>query len=362
MSRATGPEAVRAGKEVLLIHRLQHHDDCSLRQLIFEGRDAERPTRAIRLLNICPTHWRRLVATRLDAIQEVQEIGFQVCRIVVRHHTVDARSTILAGEPVGFFHPFQIDDVVQRGQRHFSFRSCQFSYPLSLRGQVCETQGPLPCFSSTVLFSWHPSFLDRVPVSPGSPMSAVILRCYDFPARIPGHLFVSLPGPTLPSSVRVSQLALALPEGRRVPSGPGSLFNRRPELPVCSHVDVSGISQVPRRSILCLCPVLRPRPNRRPLAYLTVSSMLPPLFQQRRLQRLMNFGALLRGFSTCCLRFKSDVATTHAKLASGWLARLYREGVEPSGSLQKVSDHTLVPLFWIYPGATEFSCRPPLVP
>jgi hypothetical protein len=92
---------------------------------------------------------------------------------------------------------------------------------------------------------------------------------------------------------------------------------------------------------------------------LTVSSMLPPLFQRRRLQRLMNFGALLRGFSTCCLRFKSDVATTHAKLASGWLARLYREGVEPSGSLQKVSDHTLVPLFWIYPGAMEVSWRAP---
>ena len=139
------------------------------------------------------------------------------------------------------------------------------------------------------------------------------------------------------------------------PSGPGSLLDRRPEMPVCTHMDVYGISQVPRRSILCLCPVLRPRPNRRPLAYLTVSSMLPPLFQQRRLQRLMNFGALLRGFSTCCLRFKSDVATTHAKLASGWLARLYREGVEPSGSLQKVSDHTLVPLFWIYPGAMEVS-------
>ena len=53
----------------------------------------------------------------------------------------------------------------------------------------------------------------------------------------------------------------------------------------------------------------------------------------------MNFGALSRGFGTCCLRFTSGVATTHAKLASGWLARLYREGVEPSGSLQKVSDH-----------------------
>jgi hypothetical protein len=54
----------------------------------------------------------------------------------------------------------------------------------------------------------------------------------------------------------------------------------------------------------------------------------------------MNFGAQSRGFSTRCLRFKSDVATTRAKLASGWLARLYREGVEPSGSQQKVSDHS----------------------
>jgi hypothetical protein len=37
---------------------------------------------------------------------------------------------------------------------------------------------------------------------------------------------------------------------------------------------------------------------------------------------------------------KSIVATTHARLASGWLARLYREGVDPSGSHQKVSDHS----------------------
>src|SRR6202140_2794011 len=57
------------------------------------------------------------------------------------------------------------------------------------------------------------------------------------------------------------------------------------QLPACSHVDVSGISQVPRRSILCLCLGPRPRPNRRSLTYLSVSSMLPPLRRQRRLQR-----------------------------------------------------------------------------
>ena len=110
-----------------------------------------------------------------------------------------------------------------------------------------------------------PLFPRSGPGESGSPTSQVILRCYDFPSRIHGRLFVSLPGSTLPSSVRVSQLAL--PEGRRVLSGPGSLFNRRPKLPAYFHVDVSGISQVPRRSILCLCLVPRPRPNRRSLAF-----------------------------------------------------------------------------------------------
>src|SRR5262249_17301833 len=71
----------------------------------------------------------------------------------------------------------------------------------------------------------------------------------------------------------------------------------------------------------------------------------------------MNFGALSRGFGTCCLRFKNGVTTIPAKLPSGWLARLYREGVEPSGSLQKVSDHIPILLFWICPGAREVSFR-----
>src|SRR6516162_9768981 len=97
MSRTTGPESERAGKEVLLIHRLQHHDDCPLRHLVFEGRNTERPTRAIRFWDICPADRRRSVATGFYAIQEVQEIGLQVLRIFVRRHTVDARSTILAG-------------------------------------------------------------------------------------------------------------------------------------------------------------------------------------------------------------------------------------------------------------------------
>src|SRR5262245_32795854 len=198
-----------------------------------------------------------------------------------------------------------------------------------------------------------PLFPRADPGKSGSPMSQVLLRCYDFPPRISGHLFASLPGSTRSSSFRVSQTCAPGSVGGDF--RPGPLFNRRPDLPVHSHVDVNGTSQVPRRSILCLCPALRPRPNRRSLASLTVSSMLPPCFPRRRPQRLMNFGALSRGFGTCCLRFKTGVATTPATLASGWLARLYREGVEPSGSLPKVSDRSLILLFWIYSGAREVS-------
>jgi len=53
-----------------------------------------------------------------------------------------------------------------------------------------------------------PLFPRSGPGESSSPMSQVVLRCYDFPSRLSGHLFVSLPGSTLPSSVRVSQLAL----------------------------------------------------------------------------------------------------------------------------------------------------------
>src|SRR5262249_2056832 len=51
-----------------------------------------------------------------------------------------------------------------------------------------------------------------------------------------------------------SCFATCAPSRSEGTSGPGPLFNRRPDLPVRSHVDVSGTSQVPRRSILCPLP------------------------------------------------------------------------------------------------------------
>ena len=89
-------------------------------------------------------------------------------------------------------------------------RSCQFSYPLPFRGQVCETQSSLPCCPSAVLSSRRPPFLDRIPARP-------VLRRHQYyegattsHSRIPGHLFVSLPGPT--RSLRCSCSLRSAPE------------------------------------------------------------------------------------------------------------------------------------------------------
>jgi hypothetical protein len=72
-----------------------------------------------------------------------------------------------------------------------------------------------------------PLFPRSGPGEPGSPTSQVLLRCYDFPARIPGHFIWFASG--LHATLLGSCLAACAPRRSEVPSGPGSLFNRRPE-------------------------------------------------------------------------------------------------------------------------------------
>src|SRR5271168_1292512 len=137
-----------------------------------------------------------------------------------------------------------------------------------------------------------------------TPLPSIGSRRVRFP-DVSGHIEVlRLPG-TPPrslicfaSGVHATLLGSCLAARARAPGRSegafraGVIVQPATRLPACSHVDVSGISQVPRRSILCLCLGPRPRPNRRSLAYLSVSSMLPPLRRQRRLRRHGYIGAI----------------------------------------------------------------------
>jgi hypothetical protein len=70
------------------------------------------------------------------------------------------------------------------------------------------------------------------------------------------------------------------------------------KLPAYLHVDASGTSQVPRRPILCLCPVLRPRPNRRSL---TNDGRIRccPCCRESKGSSVLIISRLQRGFGTC---------------------------------------------------------------
>jgi len=83
-----------------------------------------------------------------------------------------------------------------------------------------------PMFPVNGSLRMAPLFPRSGPGESGSPMSQVLLRCYDFPPRLSGYLFASLPGSTRSSSVRVSQLAL--PQGRRCLPGQGRCLTGDP--------------------------------------------------------------------------------------------------------------------------------------
>ena len=136
-------------------------------------------------------------------------------------------------------------------------------------------------------------------------------------------------------------LAEALPGGWRSRPSLGRLVRRRPGSGWRPH-GRGGISQVPRRSIPCLCPAPRPRPIRGPSP--KRSHRCCPRAQHGEGFSGHMISRLPQGFSTRCLRFACDVAAARARLASGWLVGLCRERVELSGSRRKVSERSHVVL------------------
>ena len=219
---------------------------------------------------------------------------------------------------------------MQRGQSHPAFGSRQFSYPLSFRGQVCKAQGPLPCCPSAGLSSRRPPFLDWVPASPVPQRLQYYEGATTPTRRITGHLFVSLPGPTH-SLLASWSLLPALPGGWRSRQGQDHCSAGDPKLPTHLHVDASGTSQVPRRPILCLCPVPRPRPDRRSLANSGRIRCCPCRWESKG-SSVMIISRLRAALAHAVYASRAVLPPPHARLASGWLASLCREGVEPSGS------------------------------
>jgi hypothetical protein len=117
-----------------------------------------------------------------------------------------------------------------------------------------------------------------------------------------------------------------------------------PHLPVHSHVDVSGTSQVSSRSILYLCPVPRPRPDRRSLATIGGVDAAPanqkakaPACYQYRGYRAALAPAVYASWGMLPLPMQDS-------LPAGWLAFAGR-GSNPLDRVERFPSSTSLPPF-----------------
>ena len=156
------------------------------------------------------------------------------------------------------------------------------------------------------------------------------------------------------ANLHLRVLAEALPHSRRGRAGQ-DLGSAGGPCPAFRRVDGDGISQVPWRSFLCLCPAPGPRSDQRRLT-ITVAPMLPPCRGKRRLRRSEQFRGLPPSFSTRCLRFKGSVARPRQdSLSAGRLTFAARES-NPLDRYERFQvTHMAFLLSRAYPGATSNS-------
>ncbi len=189
-------------------------------------------------------------------------------------------------------------------------------------------------FPPMVLSTRRPPSLHRVPASPVPRLPRYYEGATTSRSRIPGRLCCSLPG-SMPPLV-ASCPAAALLTDPRASARPGRLFNRPPDLRCLRQhgrirdlIGSQAIRSVPLPRLLTPAGPVRPRHGGRPGAAPAHRATKAPAFDDI-VANLPRLQYPLPTLHECrCL--------THARLASGWLARRCRDGVQPSGSLPKVS-------------------------
>jgi hypothetical protein len=131
--RSPRPESERAIGKRLLVDRLQQQDDRPLCHLVLEGRNAQRPLRAIRLRDVRPSHRRGVVPPRLDPLEETSQVLLELLFVLGGRLPVDPDGAILPRQLVRVPQPFLVEVVVQRSEHHGGTLPRQLGYPLPFR-------------------------------------------------------------------------------------------------------------------------------------------------------------------------------------------------------------------------------------
>ena len=306
--RPSRAEAVRTVLEVLLVDRFQDHDDRTLKHLILEGRDAQRPGlgRRAGLGDMDPTHRRRLVRAGLGSVQQRPEVALQVRRVVLAALSVHAHRPVLARTPVSLTEPVDVDEVSQGRESHLRALPSEFRYPLLFRGHVHG-------FRCTRHVSLQRSFETASPSLRGvlrssSPASSVL---WDAPTPCRPSRRTSLP-----SLGDTTVASLFAPTGRDAqPGAPGSWYSGSR----AGNVGGNGrVSQVPERPSCPFALFLDPGRTEARQA-IAASRRGPRLCQQRWLPRakISGLDRTALGLAVYASQWRSPATTQDSLPAAG---------------------------------------------
>jgi len=130
--RSPWPKPVGVGLEVLLIDRLQHHDDRPLEDFVLKRwyPDWSGLLRPGSFRDMHPSHRRCPVGTGFGSVQKRTQIGNQVNFVVRSGYPVHTRSAVPARAPVGHEQPGEVEVVVQGSESHLRGLLRKLRYPL----------------------------------------------------------------------------------------------------------------------------------------------------------------------------------------------------------------------------------------
>jgi len=172
-----------------------------------------------------------------------------------------------------------------------------------------------------------PSLL-RVPASPVPRSQRYYEGATTSHPRISGRLLVSLPPPTRSLLLRARSRAPARVEVLLPAKG---LLVPAPLISGAHSWTRMGSLRSPGDPSRASAPLLDP--GRTDVSSPSWPHRCCPRFAHNEGFGNCYFGAHSRSFGTRCPTLRVSCCHSRARLASGWLASLYREGVEPSGPL-----------------------------
>jgi site-specific DNA recombinase len=133
---ALWPKSVRKAEKVLFVNGIEHLDDGTLDDFVFQRRNAERPLPPVGLRDVRPTNWSRSERAPLDAGGEVLKIRFKPLAVVPPRFPIDTGSGVPLQREIRRPQARDVVGVVQqRGEPLFPVFPCCLMYPLdAIRG------------------------------------------------------------------------------------------------------------------------------------------------------------------------------------------------------------------------------------